>query len=353
MRRCESRWRAVSLAWLFACVLWLLPRPVLAEPERGIDLVWVAPRGCPGAEHVTRRVLALTGPRAASSDPIRAQARITRKPDGTHRLKLQVQVDSFVGEREIEARSCADLAGSAAVALALLVRSGSEGVQTSAPEMARGDDLSGAPDRSDERAAQPVSSSSASATQRAADPSSPSSAARRSRRHRGLLRVPVGVLGVGPVQPTSIGFGLAAGLWIERWAVFTEGKLWLPERHILVRQAERYRADLTRYTVSVHGCRAWLAAPLELAPCASIAVEHMSARGSGPNIAGARESTTWLALGVGAQARVHAARWLRLVVGTDLYVQTARPVVLLDGVGRVTQLSPLALQVSLGAEWIL
>jgi hypothetical protein len=91
---------------------------------------------------------------------------------------------------------------------------------------------------------------------------------------------------------------------------------------------------------------------VELAPCATLSIEHLSARGQGTHISAHTTQTTWVAAGLGAQARVHVASWLNLLLGVEGEIETARPRLFLDGVGEVATLLPVAASMSLGSEWI-
>jgi hypothetical protein len=160
-------------------------------------------------------------------------------------------------------------------------------------------------------------------------------------------------LGLGPLPHPSFGFGLAGGVLIDQWRFVAEGRGWLSQRVTTTSDLEEYGAEIDRFAVTVRACRTVLQSRVELAPCLALSLEHLSARGYGPQITSRTESTLWLAAGGGGQARLPVAPWLTLVAGADIQIQTARPAITIDGVGLVEQLGPVAATVMVGSEWIL
>ena len=97
-------------------------RAVAQAPE-ALQLEWSAPPGCPSGDAVRARVRQLIRhTEAADGSVVHAEGTITRRASGELHLHLLVRERELVGERHIESRSCRDLAASAAVALALLMR---------------------------------------------------------------------------------------------------------------------------------------------------------------------------------------------------------------------------------------
>jgi hypothetical protein len=130
------------------------------------------------------------------------------------------------------------------------------------------------------------------------------------------------------------------------------GAWWFPEHPSTSDAFQQYSAEVRRTAVTLLACRALLQSPVELAPCATLSIEHLSARGQAAHIAAHTAQTTWLAAGLGAQARVHVASWLNLLLGVEGEIETSRPRLFLDGVGEVATLRPVAASMSLGSEWI-
>jgi hypothetical protein len=115
---------------------------------------------------------------------------------------------------------------------------------------------------------------------------------------------------------------------------------------------QQYGADIDLSTLTLLACRAILISPLELAPCASAAVEHVSARGTGAHVAVNTPEATWFAAGIGMQARAYVAPWLSLFLGVDGELEFSRPRLSVEGVGTIEHLAPAAATVTVGSEWI-
>jgi hypothetical protein len=328
----------------------------LSQPPAPIPLEWSAPQECPEADEVRARVRKLAGTTQTAGAPLRAEATVARRPDAGFHLHLVVHAGDLVGEREIDGKSCSDLAGATAVALALLLRS---------PVPLTADDLTGSATSSADAGGEAASSSvaqgeamkaatspSATAASEAAT-SSASSSPQPQRAWRGLIQAPLLMIGVGPLHRPSYGLSLAAGMSLGRWLWLAEGRAWLPQRTSAVIEAERYAADVQRFAAGLRGCHSFLWPRFQIAPCLALSAEHMSARGNGPHIAESEARTTWLAVGFGVQARLPLTRWLNLLAGVELQIQTSRPKIAIDDVGLIEQLLPVAAGFTLGSEWIL
>ena len=89
-----------------------------------MTLTWSGPPGCPTTENVQARVDALLGGEASASSvaDVHASGQVERVDSG-FRLQLDMGVGSTPSSRVIEARTCDELAGAAAIAIALLARS--------------------------------------------------------------------------------------------------------------------------------------------------------------------------------------------------------------------------------------
>lgn len=361
---CDLR-AATKRVLLVLSAVWVLAQSARAwaQPAQAFELEWSAPQGCPGAAEVRERVRKLAGTTPTAGASLHADATVSRQADGGLHLHLLVRADNLVGERNIEGRSCSDLAGATAVALALLLRS---------PSPLTAADLTGAasdtgepqqPSRSTAtppvvaQSGSPVVAPSGSAS--AADPAAPgpasasSDAPRKPRGWRALLQAPTLLVGVGPLHRASYGLALGAGMSVRRWLWVAEGRAWLPQRTSRAVAGQDYSADVQRYAAGLRGCHAFLWPRFQLAPCVALSVEHMSARGRGAHVAPSDAKTTWFAAGLGVQARVPLVRWLALAAGGELQIQTSRPQIAIDDVGVIEQLLPVAGVFTLALEWIL
>jgi hypothetical protein len=303
---------------------------------------------------------------AASAKPtgaaLRAAGTISRDASGTLQLRLVVRAGDLIGERTIDGRSCADLAGAAAVNLALLLGS-QESLrpgESSAPVAGPGQAASTAPGGEaeakaaesaptpDEAKLEPQGSRPSAAE----DPASDDSDERSTRSWRGLLDAPLAMFDVGLMPEPSLGAGFAIGLWIDRWRVLAEGSLSARQR-LTVTAPLSAAADVDRLAVTLRTCRALPLTQFELAPCVHVGLRRVVARGAGAHIAARTEASMWVAAGDGIQARVALTTWLALLASADASIEGARPRISIDGVGRIGQLGPAALKIAVGPEWIL
>jgi hypothetical protein len=83
------------------------------------------------------------------------------------------------------------------------------------------------------------------------------------------------------------------------------------------------------------------------------ALEALSARGVGDEVTSQTQSTVVLAVGAAALAKVRLGESFALFFSVGGQVETARPELLVDGLGEVATLAPLALTTNAGLEWSL
>jgi hypothetical protein len=351
--------RAVALAALYAALSCV---PARAQSTELVELTWEAPSGCPAASDVQARIRKLAASARPSGTALRAAATITRNPGGGLRLRLVIRAGDLVGERTIEGRSCEDLAGAAAVNLALLLvaREPLTAADVGAPP--------GASTAEPAKPGEPQPTQEQPSKTEAAEPDQPddddhadtgaddedeqNDDAPKARGWRGLLDAPLGALELGPMPEPSLGGALAIGLWFDRFRILAEGSLWQGQELTATTHLSA-AADIDRFAATLRACRTFPFDRFELAPCAHVSLQHVSARGKGPHIAARTEATTWVAPGIGVQARYDLASWLALLAGVDARIEGSRPRIAIEGVGRVGQLGPAAVKIALGLEWIL
>ena len=127
------------------------------------------------------------------------------------------------------------------------------------------------------------------------------------RRWRILLQFPQATLGIGPLRKPSFGLAAAGGLSFDRWRFLARGSYWFPQEVTTDNMKQQFSAEVRRASGSLLACRALSLSKLELAPCAKVTIEHVSARASGPHISATDAGATWIAAGFGAHARWHIA----------------------------------------------
>lgn len=322
------------------------PRAAFAKDGDPIDLTWEAPAGCLGADAVLARVRQIAGELRPGAVPLQAHATVTEDANHQYELTLVLRSGNLEGTRHIKGRSCRDLAGAVAVALALLLSPEQPLAQSDLGEPAA--DRASASETPAPGSDEPSSTPDTTAPPPDEENESPGSP----RSFRLLLAVPLVALSIGPQHEPLWGPALGAGVGWERYRVYAEGKRWTSRNATATREPEN-GARLQQYTLSLRACRSLGGERFELSPCALVSLQHLSAEGTGSHIAPQAPSATWAAAGVGLRARYLAASWLGFVAGVDGEAQFSRPAVELGGVGSVERLSWLGATFAVGAEWIL
>jgi len=348
-----------------------------AQNTAPIELKWSAIEGCPSGDTVLARVRKIAGATRATPNTLRAEATVTQPSDGLFRLRLEIHYGNLAAVRNIEGKSCKDLAGATAVALALLLSSeeplserdlaGTSAMATGSGSSttATGPATSSGNQEADAHATAQNQPPAPPAPPVQPTPDNPPSSVELGapRRWRVLLLAPLGALGVGPMQQASLGLAVGAGFSFDRWRFLAEGKLWASQHETVSHVDQAYDVQLSRFTVDARGCRFIWGAQFEFAPCALVSVHHLSARVSGPAFAPSGTPTaTWAALGIGAQTRLLITPWLGVVAAVDGEVQLARPEVSVSpppesqlptsDLDSIVHLAPVAATLSVGAEWI-
>ena len=359
----------VALA-LFTLLGWLVSPNALAQPAPALNLRWEAPVGCPQQNDVQARIRKLAGSASSSAGPLQADGTITQTDGGRFQLKLVMRSGNLVGEREIESQSCKDLAGAAAVTLALLMRSeepfsehdlGDHPISdaptgstepSSSDSSAAGNPKQAEPAKSDAGEVRSSTSNPATAPVAPADDPAKPPIAPANRRWHLALQAPVAALSFGPLPKPSWGVALAAGASYDNWRFSLGGAKW-QRQSVPAGDFPGFGADVDRLTATLRACPTQRFSVVELAPCLALSLEHASARGTGTHLASRSEQASWLALGGAAQARLYLAPWFSLVVGVDALLEASRPQISIDGVGNVAKLGPAAFTVMVGPEWIL
>ena len=338
-----------------------------AEPVAGIDLHWMAPAPCPGADGVFARVRQLLGPETAEGSPekrlivegtvVAANAR--------YRLNLTVRKENEgVGEtRAFESGSCESLAGAAALTVALLVRGDARAAAAA---------LGGGKDSSDQGASQSSPESSGSAlppskavppanTAPAAPVASPSTATSPTadadpdqahpapRAWSAALQVPLLTVDEGVLPSWAYGIGVGVGVRLGRVRLMLAGALHLPQSD---RSISPYVARYQKRTGELSGCYAWPHGHIEVAPCLIAKLENVTATGAGPDVTGGPGHVSWLAMGVAARVAWALGGWAALFLRPSLTFTTSRPTFAIDGVGPLYEVPVAALGVQMGWEWI-
>jgi hypothetical protein len=314
-----------------------------AQPAARFALSWNGPPGCPSAENVRARVDALLdgGATAGSVADVRASGEVERVDNG-YRLLLTMGVNDTPSSRVIEARSCDELAGAAAIAIALLARSSSE----SASESSTGEGTTGSDASATPAPPTPAPPNREPPSGQKSPPTGTSPG-----RLRFLIDAPVGVAGWGSLP--SVGLGLGAGLGV-RWRALrfaVGGELWHP-------QTDEVSGFASRFTLQSGRAEACLVQPvlgLELGPCLGAGVQRLAGEGVESPVFSAKSRTSVWIFGSGglfASVPMPGFAHLRFFGVASVFVSPARPRFVIDQLGPIHQPALAAPRLDLGCEWI-
>jgi hypothetical protein len=344
-----------------------------ASPARAeLNLRWDAPPNCPRRDEVLDRIRALTASSLDNFEGLSAEGRIVRT-NGRFSLTLSVRDGHQHRKRIITSDSCADLAGAAAIALALLLGVDTSAADTGAHKDARDPTAphDGKPDQGDrntqatgqarveqqsERAAKDRDNRSEEPERGRVSADGPATPGRSpARRWNVLIRAPILAADLGPLPDPSVGVGLGAGIGYESWRFLVAGHLYRGQAVSAMDPGAAFAAgaDLERVTAHLAICRGWRSDQFEIAPCIGLTVEHVTASGFGQGVSPETQSALWAAPSAGAALHWYALKSLALFVGANVDFELSRPRIVIEGLGEVRQLGPVSARAMAGMEWIL
>jgi hypothetical protein len=322
-------------------------QPVAAQPTERLSLTWTAPSGCPTGDDVQGRVDALLGGETSANTvaDVRATGQVERV-EGGYRLQLQMAAAGTPSSRTLEARSCDELAGAAAIAIALLARESSSAAAASSPEAnvsppsgSGGPGDANAPRQPEPSARAPVTSTSA--------PHSGTS----SQRAQLVIDAPLGTISWGTLPETALGVGLAAGVRWKSLRVVAGAELWR-EQSI---EPAGFAVEFALRSARLDACLTTTIHALELGACAGVAVEHLVAQGIASERYLAASATNLWVSGTGGilvALRVPGFSALRILGQGGVRVPTTRPRYVISQLGPVHQPALAAPKLDFGCEWI-
>ena len=350
LEKAGKRRRIMQAGWsLTGLVVLGWTPPVAAQPTARMALNWNGPPGCPSTETVQARVDALLGGDASASSvaDVRASGQIERVESG-FRLMLTMSVGKNPSSRVIEARTCDELAGAAAIAIALLARSTlREAPDPSPSETSPAASPVSTPDRQENAPSKATTHGTRDAAgSKVADSVAPSSA-----RARLVLDAPIGLVGWGSLP--SAGLGVGAGLGI-RWKALrasVTAELWQPQTHLV----SGFGAHFTLQSGRTEACLIQAVYGLELAPCLGVALQRLAGSGVGSEVLSAKSrSYLWVSgeAGLFASLPTPGFAHLRFFGEAVVLVSPLRPRFVIDQLGPVHQPALAAPRLDLGCEWI-
>jgi hypothetical protein len=263
--------------------------------------------------------------------------------DNGFRLLLTMGVGSTPSSRVIEARTCDELAGAAAIAIALLARSTFEDASKPSPS-----DTASASSVSDGPGKPPASSPSQEA---ASDKKEEPPAAASSDRLRLLIDAPSGAASWGSLPSLGLGLGAALGMRWKAVRVAVRGEWWQPQTH----QVSGFDTRFTLLSGRAEACLIQSALGLELGPCLGAAMQRLVGEGIGSEVFSAEARTSVWVSGTGglfASLPTPGFTHLRFFAEASVLLSPSRPRFVIDQLGPVHEPALAAPQLDLGCEWI-
>jgi hypothetical protein len=356
-----QRMRQPALGSLLLGASILLASPALAE----LELRWNAPATCPSRSEVLERIERLAGSAIDQTDGLSLEGTI-EQADGRYRLTLLVRSDGDVRRRVIESEKCADLAGAAAVTVALLLgvdmssieqaTDGAQGGTSGAGGAGAGTAGTGGENQNSPDGRKQAGGTSGQSAEPEPKPVPPPDTSKSSSTGGGaafILRAPILAADLGPLPHPAFGVGLGAGMRYDAWRIILAGRYSLKQTVDAPDSGGAFGAELSRLTGELSACYGFRLERFEVAPCVGLALEYLNARGFGEEVTPSSERTIWPAPSAGGVAHWYALESLALFVGITGYVEVSRPRIVIEGLGEVDQLAPAAIGAMFGAEWIL
>jgi len=375
--------RRLAASWGLAALL--CSAHTFAQEQ--VELAWEAPPECPQEAAVRQKIRTLAGDAWHTTERVRAQGRIERV-DGRYRLTVRVHEGDAAKERTIAADSCVDLAGAAAVTLGLLLGRGATpadagattaggagtaatgGAGTAATggagTQARGGSSGDASARASGAGAAGAKQGADSATKPEARESDADEADADSSSTRAddvesggsagsvhaLLRAPVLTLDLARIPEPSLGFGAGLGARYAEWRLVASARILL-DQTLWSEDFPDVGSRVSRFAAELAVCRGFRSDSFELAPCLTVGLDHLTARGTGPpNITRHTQRTTSVLLGGAAAAHYYFTDWMALFAGAGLAVATSRATLTVEGLGEVGHAGLVQVSVGIGPEWI-
>ncbi|MBX3233268.1 MAG: hypothetical protein KIT84_20965 [Labilithrix sp.] len=283
--------------------------------EGNLRLTWFAPSGCPSSEEVKAAALRNVDATLAPG-VLEADAHVEQQTPSSWRVFLKTRRGAIVGEREIEAATCAGVADATAVVLALAL----------VPPATLADEQPPPP---------------------APAPPAPPAPREAGGPHAFAAGVAVhGDLGVLP----SPGFGGAMHVaWMPgRFRVEALGRIVLEQRRSVPGTGRG--ADISVVGVGARGCFALVQLwSFEASPCVGGGVDVASAAGFGAET-NLSPSKAWGNVAFGGLARFEVSRWLALRARVEGLVPLYRPNFVVEGTGSVHEPAAVGAGAYFGAE---
>jgi hypothetical protein len=316
-----------------------------------VELTWEAPANCPQQTEVQEQIQSLVSglEQAQWQTSLRARGAIEFNGD-QFELTLLIQRGRSTGKRVIASDDCRSLGKAAAVVIGLLMRKEQKlGRQLSAGEM---NDSVGPPVRTSE----PSSSVAEVAASGARGSSLQRYDATTATHWHPFIVAPNLTLDFGTLTKPGVGVGLGVGLVARSWRLFVSGEFWPSQTQQLPQSlGQSSEATFQRKSAELAGCRGWSWHPFELAPCAQLAFDHVTAQAAGDRVTPTSQVANLVSVGAGFTGFWHLGHRASLFLMAMGRVAIRRPTFVVQGpfgTDEVHTIPPAALVTSFGCMWI-
>jgi hypothetical protein len=321
-----------------------------------MDIRWEAPSGCPQESDVREQIQKVLGT-GRHDTSFRAEGTITRI-DRRFRIVLVLHLRELVFTRTLEANSCTDFDGVAAVEIGLLIHSAEATEAPLAPPHAPTFPTS---NKGAENTTPTATKAATTEPPKANDPkpeskpegdpqeTKPPVPETSQRSWRALVQAPFVALGKGPLPALATGIGLSLGLDYADWQLQIMALAWRRQT-VHPEGLPMYGAEVDRIASTLWICHESRLAWFGFSPCLTTGLERVAATGTGRNIVSTTQHAMRMTAGAGVQGRAYLANWIRLVTSVGGQADLSQPQISLAGIGSVYNFTQFSLAITLGLE---
>ena len=347
--------RFAGLVTRYACLgaLVLRVNTSLAQTDSPVELAWEAPENCPQQLEVEQQVRALVGTSSGERmNPLRVHGAI--EPLGErYRLTLFIERSATRGTRVIESDDCNSLGKAAAVVLGLLVQK----ERTLGRELSDSE-LNGQPDRP----AKPPGEAERPPPKKQLPPPVVQPPPKPPRPWHVLLRIPDASLDFNTLPRLGYGIGMGVGMSYYAWRAILAGAMY-PMQDQTSSGLQPYRTEYRRKSLEAMVCYGWRSNAIEVAPCAVLTGDAVSASASGEQLRSQDQTARFISVGGGISGFLHLGRFVSLVATgtgrittnrTEFQVTRASELASIPGpeLAEPYRVPLVTLSASLACEWI-
>jgi hypothetical protein len=159
-------------------------------------------------------------------------------------------------------------------------------------------------------------------------------------------------LDIGRLPKPSLGFGGGVGFRYDAWRLGVSGRMLFDQTLWSNLASPDAGAEVKRAVVEAWICRGFWGNALEVSPCLSVGLDHLTTRGTGTDVKPQSAKGDSAVIGAAVVGHYSLAPWLALAATVGLGVETSRPRLQITSLGEVQQLGPILFSLGLGPEWI-